>query len=331
MLADDAANTSLANQTFNIGETTVTWTAKDAVGNHSECSFKVIVKSGLTIAANSHGWDYDGENHTDPDFVVTTTTHTSNISGTSGTALTLPNGDQLTATITGTAHNVGTVANVVGDVTIMRGEEDVTQYYNIVKNNGVLTIKPIVIESAPEYICSGTTYTAEFDASIAGNNGTITYAWSDATGEYTGNDDISVALTNTQTTNQTVVFTVTPTFTSTDGNTTIVGPEKEISVIVWPALVVNNITGGGTYCLGATVTLTETPQYGSGSYNIVWKNGETTLQTDNGVTTSSYTPSTATSGSSETALPKKGSRFSKGMCVACALCMAKSSAPRRSQ
>ncbi|MCR4825328.1 MAG: InlB B-repeat-containing protein, partial [Bacteroidales bacterium] len=310
VLADDAANTSLANQTFNIGETTVTWTAKDAVGNHSECSFKVIVKSGLTITANSHEWDYDGENHTDPGFVVTTTTHTSNISGTSGTALTLPNGDQITATITGTAHNAGTVANVVGDVTIMRGEEDVTQYYNIVvKNNGVLTVKPtvVVVPTPATHICSGNTYTVEFDASIAGTNGTITYAWSrNNTTNVTGNEggtvnsNISVELTNTQTTNQTVVFTVTPTFTSTDGNTTIVGPAKEISVIVWPALVVSDITGGGTYCLGATVTLTETPQYGSGSYNIVWKNGNNTLQTDNGVTTSSYTPSTATSGSSET-------------------------------
>lgn len=129
---------SLNGVTFNVGKTTVTWTAVDNSDLTDQCSFDVIVKAQVTVTANSEHFDYNGTAHTDNGYVLTSGTFVSN--GTSGTPVDLPNNDKLTAVITGTITNAGSVPNVVDNVTIMRGTEDMTEYYVITKVNGVLTV-----------------------------------------------------------------------------------------------------------------------------------------------------------------------------------------------
>ena len=71
---------------------------------------------------------------------------------------------------------------------------------------------------------------------------------------------------------------------------------KTVDVTVWPALSAAEVVGGGDFCIGTTTSLTETPTSGSGSYNIVWKRGSTVLQTNNGVTSSTYSASISSAG-----------------------------------
>ena len=136
--ATTGSGTSLNGVTFNVGKTKVTWTAVDNSDLTDQCSFDVIVKAQVTVTANSEHFDYNGTAHTDNGYVLTSGTVVAN--GISGTPVDLPNNDKLTAVITGTITNAGSVPNVVDNVTIMRGTEDMTEYYVITKVNGVLTV-----------------------------------------------------------------------------------------------------------------------------------------------------------------------------------------------
>lgn len=126
------------------------------------------IADALTITANDHTWTYDGNAHSDNGYSIAFGSQSED--GTSGTGLTLSNGDVLTVSITGsiTNYSQNDVDNVVGTPTIMRGTDDVTCYYNIVKENGALHINqdatPIVV-----YI-TGNTGTFDYD----GNPHTVT-------------------------------------------------------------------------------------------------------------------------------------------------------------
>lgn len=136
--ATTGTGTSLAGVTFNVGKTTVTWTAVDNSDLTDECSFDVTVKAQLTVTANSEHFNYNGDSHSESGYVLTSGTTV--INGTSGTPVTLPNNDALTAVITGSIINAGSVPNVVDNVTIMRGSDDMTDYYVITKVNGTLSV-----------------------------------------------------------------------------------------------------------------------------------------------------------------------------------------------
>lgn len=136
--ATTGTGTSLAGVTFNVGKTTVTWTAVDNSDLTDQCSFDVTVKAQVTVTANSQHFNYDGNPHSENGYVLTSGTTV--VNGTSGTPVTLPNNDALTAVITGTITNAGSVPNVVDNVTIVRGSEDMTEYYVINKVNGTLTV-----------------------------------------------------------------------------------------------------------------------------------------------------------------------------------------------
>ena len=93
----------------------------------------------IVVKANSTTRAYDGTPLTDPGYTV------------SGTLMT-PN-DVLTATVTGTITNVGSVVNHISDVKIMRdGITDVTCLYNLSSVDGQLTIskRNIVLKSATD-------------------------------------------------------------------------------------------------------------------------------------------------------------------------------------
>ncbi|MCR4856634.1 MAG: hypothetical protein K5890_00330 [Bacteroidales bacterium] len=162
--ATSGNGTSLDNVTFNVGKTTVTWTAVDNSDLTDQCSFDVIVKAQVTVTANTNSFDYDGTAHTDNGYVLTSGTVVSN--GTSGTPVDLPNHDKLTAVITGTITNAGSVPNVVDNVTVMRGSEDMTEYYVINKVNGTLTVDKtdlVLIDSVFSKIYDGTPLVLNFN------------------------------------------------------------------------------------------------------------------------------------------------------------------------
>ena len=155
--ATSGSGNSLNGVTFNVGKTTVTWTAVDNSDLPDQCSFDVIVKAQVTVTANTNSFDYDGTAHTDNGYVLTSGTFVTN--GTSGTPVTLPNNDKLTAVITGTITNAGSVPNVVDNVTIVRGSEDKTEYYVINKVNGTLTVDKsdlYIIDSVFSMVYDGT-------------------------------------------------------------------------------------------------------------------------------------------------------------------------------
>ena len=162
--ATSGSGNSLNGVTFNVGKTTVTWTAVDNSDLPDQCSFDVIVKAQVTVTANTNSFDYDGDPHSDNGYVLTSGTFVTN--GTSGTPVTLPNNDKLTAVITGTITNAGSVPNVVDNVTIMRGSEDMTEYYVINKVNGTLTVDKtdlVLIDSVFSKIYDGTPLVLPFN------------------------------------------------------------------------------------------------------------------------------------------------------------------------
>ncbi len=162
--ATSGNGTSLDNVTFNVGKTTVTWTAVDNSDLTDQCSFDVIVKAQVTVTANSEHFDYDGTAHTDNGYVLTSGTVVAN--GISGTPVDLPNNDKLTAVITGTITNAGSVPNVVDNVTVMRGSEDMTEYYVINKVNGTLTVDKtdlVLIDSVFNKTYDGTPLVLNFN------------------------------------------------------------------------------------------------------------------------------------------------------------------------
>ena len=143
--AKTATQTAAGNYTLDgLKDGTYTLTVKDANGCEVSATATIEqIQSTLTITANSNSWTYDGNAHSDNGFVVSFDGATYN--GTSGTSVTLANGDVISGvTITGSITNVtdSPVDNVVGTgITITRnGTDDVTCFYNLKTVNGQLNI-----------------------------------------------------------------------------------------------------------------------------------------------------------------------------------------------
>ena len=95
------------------------------------------ISDNLVITADDNEKEYDGTALSDDGYTVVF--GNDNLTGTAN-GVQLTNGDVVTAQISGSIANVGTATNTVGTVTVMRGNTDVTCYYNIVKNNGTLEV-----------------------------------------------------------------------------------------------------------------------------------------------------------------------------------------------
>lgn len=110
---------------INVGTATVTITAK---GNYKGITSKTytIVKRTITVTAGTASKAYDGKALTNA-----TTTITNGALGT---------GDTITTTTSGSITDAGSVNNVVSNIVIKKSGVDVTANYNIIKQNGTLTV-----------------------------------------------------------------------------------------------------------------------------------------------------------------------------------------------
>ena len=127
----------------NLADGTYSLTVTDANGCDATATTTIQqINTTLQITANSNSWTYDGNAHGDNGFKVTFGSESHN--GTSGTDVTLDNGDVITnVTVSGSITNVteSPVANALGTgIKVMRGTRDVTCFYNIDTTFGKLTI-----------------------------------------------------------------------------------------------------------------------------------------------------------------------------------------------
>lgn len=127
----------------NLADGTYSLTVTDANGCEATATTTIQqINTTLQITANSNSWTYDGSAHSDNGFKVTFGSES--LTGTSGSTVTLANGDVIgNVTISGSITNVteSPVANAIAPgITITRSGNDVTCYYNIDTTFGKLTI-----------------------------------------------------------------------------------------------------------------------------------------------------------------------------------------------
>ena len=156
------------------GTTTVNIQVTDrTTGQVTTCPNRTIKinKRKVTYKADSDSKPYDGTPLTKPSASL--------ISGT------LVSGHIATFEISGSITNVGTEANVLNNVIIKQGNNDVTSNYTITKTNGTLEITPVDAECP-----SVTNYIGEYDGEnhsitvTGGSGGTVQYRTS-TTGTWT--------------------------------------------------------------------------------------------------------------------------------------------------
>ena len=228
--AKTATQTAAGNYTLSgLADGAYTLTVKDANGCEVSANATIEqIQSTLTITANSNSWTYDGNAHSDNGFVVSFDGATYN--GTSGNPVTLSNGDVISGvTITGSITNVteSPVANVVGTgITITRGTDDVTCFYNLKTVNGQLNIT---------------------------NSTALTLTCEDKNKEYDGTA-LSYTATPSVTTGTTVSY-------STDGGTTWSTTVPSITNVSESPLTVNVKAENSNYATATcNFTLTITPK-----------------------------------------------------------------------
>ena len=145
--------TVVGSQTV-VGSSANTITGHELKSNTLAQNYAITYKAGtltvsqndktITVTANSHTWEYDGQPHSDGGYKVEYDgkTYTAAADG----SVTLPNGDVVKATVAGTVTNVADSKdgnNKVTDVTITKdGEDRKGQYATITPVNGTLTITP---------------------------------------------------------------------------------------------------------------------------------------------------------------------------------------------
>ena len=208
------------------------------------------------------------------------------------------NDPELTATVTGLKNddNASVISytvsreagEYVGDYTITPSGAAEQGNYNVEYVTDTFRILPAVVfttDPMPTAICSEGSISVAFDATISGNNGTMSFAWSrnhtdDVEGTASGTGNIE-GLTLTAAATQTVTFTVTPTFTPVEGEA-VTGEAATFNVVVnaLPAVteVANNVSC--TEMGSAIITVTST-----GTFICAWNNGtaaELTQQDNNG-------------------------------------------------
>lgn len=222
--------TSAGEKTIdNLADGAYTLTVKDANGCEATGTATIEqIQETLTITANSNSWTYNGNAHSDPGFTVTFGTETHTVA--SGNTVTLNNNDVISnISITGTITNVteSPQPNVVGTgITITRGTEDVTCYYNLKTVNGQLNIT---------------------------NSTAMTLTCEDKSKEYDGTA-LSYTATPSVTTGTTVSY-------STDGGTTWSTTVPSITNVSESPLTVNVKAENSNYATATcNFTLTITPK-----------------------------------------------------------------------
>ena len=152
--------------------------------------------------------------------------------------------------------------------------------------DGTLTIRPTVLFATspmPTAICSGDELSVAFDATIAGENGTVGFAWSrnhtdDVTGTASGSGDIEELVLTTAAT-QTVTFTVTPTFTPTEGEAVVGTPATfTVTVNATPAVTTEHINVNCAEMGSATITVSN----GGAPLSCLWNGEQTAALAANG-------------------------------------------------
>ena len=179
--SDNATQTAAGSYSFNnLADGSYTLTVTDAKGCEATATTTIQqINTTLSITANSHSWTFDGSAHSDNGFTVTfgSESHT----GTSGTDVSLTNGDVITGVnVTGTITNVteSPVDNALGTgIKVMRGTRDVTCFYNIDTTFGKLTVTS---SSALTLACKDTfkTYDSKplsYEATPSVTTGTTVY------------------------------------------------------------------------------------------------------------------------------------------------------------
>ncbi len=116
----------------------------------------------LTLTANSGEWEYDNAEHRNGTYTVKFGGQVVSTDAVSETEVTLPTGDRVKAKVTGAITDAGTVENVLSDIVVMRGTDDVTCKYNQVLNNGTLTVNPAEITVT----ITGHNLTADYDGTV---------------------------------------------------------------------------------------------------------------------------------------------------------------------
>ena len=176
--------------------------------------------------------------------------------------------------------------NYVGDYTITPSGDAVQGNYNVEYVDGTFSILPTVVfttDPMPTAICSNGSISVSFDATIAGENGAMTFAWSrnhtdDVTGTAEGTGNIE-DLTLTTSATQTITFSVIPTFTPTEGEA-VTGDAVTFNVAVnaLPAVTASHENVSCTELGSATLTVTN----GDAPLSCLWNNSETVSLTADG-------------------------------------------------
>ena len=176
--------------------------------------------------------------------------------------------------------------NYVGDYTITPSGDAVQGNYNVEYVTGTFSILPTVVfttDPMPTAICSEGSISVAFDATIAGENGAMTFAWSrnptdDVTGTAEGTGNIE-DLTLTTSATQTVTFSIIPTFTPTEGEA-VTGDAVTFNVVVnaLPAVTASHENVSCTELGSATLNVTN----GDAPLSCLWNNSETVSLTADG-------------------------------------------------
>ena len=151
----------------------------------------------LTVTANSHEWEYDNAEHQDPTFTVKFGDNIITTNAASGSEVELPNHDKVKATVAGAITDAGMVTNVLSDVMVLRGTDNVSCKYNQVLNNGTLTVTPAEITVT----ITGHNLTVDFDGEehhVAGYDVNISDEFY-TTANFKFNGDSTLSLTNADT------------------------------------------------------------------------------------------------------------------------------------
>ena len=235
-----------------------------------------VTKATATVTANDNSKTYGTAN--DPALTATVTG--------------LQNGDAASVISYTVSREAG---EYVGDYAITPSGAAVQGNYDVEYVAGIFSILPtveITTTPMPTAICSGSELTVAFDATIAGNNGTMSFAWSrnhtdDVEGTANGTGNINVTLTADAT--QTVTFTVTPTFTPTEGEAvegTAITFDVTVNALPSVTEVANNVSC--TEMGSAIITVTSE----GSTFTCAWNNGAAaalTQQDNNGHYYTSFT------------------------------------------